>query len=718
MGDYYHHFLTSMVGVGGPPNHNMMDPSGQIPPPPLMQMGAAPMPGPYQNLGYFTGFPEPIMFNAAKAQRSRRKSAPGLDHIKHRRTRSGCYTCRSRRVKCDETHPICERCRKGKRDCVYPEPPAPKGSKSNTSNNNSSNNDSKESSTGPSQQASPTSSRDDEDDETEQDTKLDPIMDEDEDEPQSATSTTSAPNFPPPRRSSITSSLGRPRGTAPGPRQGSETPSLDGKSSSPGLSVAGATSSYTPAAAHPDMATMTTPTGRPDWTFLPHELQFYLGYFYDKITYFHYGMVNDADDFFRSIMPNLAMTHEALLYAMVGFAAYHHVMKNPNGKIHEFLQYYSRSVRLLLDCLSKEKKYSLGTLFTILQLATIEEFLGDWINLMGHQKAALEVLSHVFTPQTAVQTPAGRMAVIWYGRFDLFTSVMGSLKPSLPREWYSEQVDYFKSRAAAEPHNLGWKVESCSAELRVLSIDMALLYARNANRELSEEEYAAEHARLGAALEEWKAGWDPALTDPAYRVDEFPNAPAPDPEDIVNPQSPAAAASAAAAALGGSGAGGGWGGGGPGISDEDRARLREHAYAVCQISEAVELWPHSPPGSLFILQSCLALATLSLPKDQKHCMWLRRKFAMLESIGYITPVATRQRIAELLGDGSVARWWLPNDEGFTQLLRNVRDIADERNAVAAATQQESLMQIRRVFSRMNLGQDREGDATSTTAEGS
>lgn len=57
------------------------------------------MPGSYQGLGYFTGFPEPIMFNGqAKAPR-RRKSTPGVDHVKHRRTRSGCYTCRSRRVK-------------------------------------------------------------------------------------------------------------------------------------------------------------------------------------------------------------------------------------------------------------------------------------------------------------------------------------------------------------------------------------------------------------------------------------------------------------------------------------------------------------------------------------------------------------------------------------------------------------------------------------------
>ena len=31
--------------------------------------------------------------------KSRRKAPPAPDHVKHRRTRSGCYTCRSRRVK-------------------------------------------------------------------------------------------------------------------------------------------------------------------------------------------------------------------------------------------------------------------------------------------------------------------------------------------------------------------------------------------------------------------------------------------------------------------------------------------------------------------------------------------------------------------------------------------------------------------------------------------
>jgi hypothetical protein len=196
-------------------------------------------------------------------------------------------------------------------------------------------------------------------------------MDEDEDEPGSATSQTSMPNFPP-RRSSTTSSFGRQRGAA-GHRQGSETPSFEGsKSSSPALSSGATTRTQTPSGFNFSDASSITPPARPDWTFLPHELQFYLSYFYENISHYHYCMVNDADDFFRTVLVGLALRNDALLYGVVGFSAYHHALNNPNGKINDFLQYYSHSVTLLLDCLKKEEKYSIGTLLTILQLATIE----------------------------------------------------------------------------------------------------------------------------------------------------------------------------------------------------------------------------------------------------------------------------------------------------------------------------------------------------------
>ncbi|KAK4146811.1 uncharacterized protein C8A04DRAFT_9529 [Dichotomopilus funicola] len=697
MSDYYHHFLSSMVGAGEQPSPNQLDGVGHLSQPQIMPIGSSPAPTSYQSLGYYTGFPEPIMFNAPKAQRSRRKSAPGLDHIKHRRTRSGCYTCRSRRVKCDETHPICERCRKGKRECIYPEPPPAKGSKD---------------SAGPSQQASPTSSRGEDDDEVDQEMKLDPILDEDEDEPESATSQMSLPNFPL-RRSSTTSSFGRQR-MAAGRRQGSETPSCDGtKSSSPSLST-GVTSAHTPAGFQfSDGSTTVATTPRPDWTFLPHELQFYLNYFHDNITHYHYCAVEDADDFFQKILPGLAIQNEALLYAVVGFSAYHHALRNPTGRVHEFLQYYSRSVTLLLECLKKEK-HTITTLLTILQLATIEEYLGDWVNLMGHQKAAFEVLNQLFTPQTIMQTPAGRVALMWYTRFDVFVGIMGSFKTSLSRDWYTASVEYYESRAAMEPSNLSWKIEACSARVRLGSQEMSDLFARGAKKELTDEEYTVEHRKMTTSWDDWHKSWDPALTDPAFYVNEFPGHPTPSPDDIVNPYAPGILfrpplfastiltceyhsislmhVSQSAARL----------------TDEDRARLMKHAYAICQICETVELWPQSPPGSLVVLQSCLAIAALYMRRDPKHHMWIRRKFAYLESMGYISPITMRTRMAELFKDDSCLRWWLPNDEGFSLLLQNIRAIADERNATALATQRESLQQIRHVFSRMQIEAEEDG----------
>ena len=48
--------------------------------------------------------------------KARTKSA-----VKHRRSRKGCLVCRSRKVKCDETRPVCTRCIKAGRECKFPE---------------------------------------------------------------------------------------------------------------------------------------------------------------------------------------------------------------------------------------------------------------------------------------------------------------------------------------------------------------------------------------------------------------------------------------------------------------------------------------------------------------------------------------------------------------------------------------------------------------------
>ncbi|KAI1638128.1 fungal-specific transcription factor domain-containing protein [Biscogniauxia mediterranea] len=624
MSGFYQPYLSSMAGTGQSPSTNPQD--AQFPPRlPPTQLGdsGTPLPAPYQGIGYFANFSEPIMFQTPKTQgnRNRKKSAPGMEHVKHRRTRSGCYTCRSRRVKCDETHPICERCRKGKRDCVYPEPPTGKGPAGSGSSKDT---------PAPSQATSPDSSQEDE----EEDTKLESILDEDEPYEESVSRSKSYLSL---RRASTISAINLQRTST---RQSSETPSLEGpKSSSPSASTGTTASLPTPFQMSDSALQFSKP--HPDWSHLSPDLQYYLGYFCENITHYNYCMVNDPDNFFQEILPSLAIQsgNDALLYAVVGFAAYHRTIQNPNGRIQEFLRYYNKSVTLLLSSLKRGEKQSTGILLTILQLATFEEYLGDWVSLMGHQKAALDILTRLFTPQTVMQSPASRMLLTWYVRFDVFVGMMAGFETTLPREWFSTAIEFYQEQVDKNPDHLGWRTEVQAATLRLISVDMSILYARGGRGEISGDAFTAEYGHLTNQLYEWKNKLDPVIQDPNYLITDFKHKEALEENDIVDPYKPGYLydfplftttillaewhsilvmhKSQEAFTL----------------QREPSEELRGLALAICEIFEAIQLWPSTPNGTLTIIQPCLAIATLFLPRDARHHEWVRRKYALLESTG-------------------------------------------------------------------------------------
>lgn len=107
---------------------------------------------------------------------------------------------------------------------------------------------------------------------------------------------------------------------------------------------------------------------------MPTDIQFYLGYFSQNVTHYNYGVPNDHEGFFLTLLPSIATRkgNEALLHALVGFSAYLYTVQNPNGRISDFLQWYNMSVTLLLGSLKRGEKQGLGALIAILQLATIE----------------------------------------------------------------------------------------------------------------------------------------------------------------------------------------------------------------------------------------------------------------------------------------------------------------------------------------------------------
>ncbi|KAJ4011664.1 hypothetical protein NW752_008672 [Fusarium irregulare] len=620
------------------------------------------MPGPYQQLGYFTGFPDPMMFNPGKSQKARRKSAAGtpaaVDHVKHRRTRSGCFMCRSRRVK-------------GNRECVYPDPPSSKASSGKIKDPNAS-----------AQQTSPTSSKSEDDEDAERDIKLETIVDEDEE----TEDQTRSPEF-----------------------------SLQSKSASP--STATATPSSL-AAVYPS-SEFPVSLGDTDWSHLPPQYQQGLSFFVENLNHFNYCIPLDSDEFFTKILPNMATRHEPLLNAVVGFSAYHSTLQNPEGKLQDFLQYYNKSVTQLLGLLQRKEKPNIATLLTILQLATIEEYFGDWVNLMGHQKAAFGIITSIFTPQTVMRTPVGRMCLSWYARFDSFVALMGGFPTDLPREWFQAMLDFYKSGVAANPEEVHWKIDEWSAQLRLISYDMSILFARGSRGQISPEDFVKEHELINQRLIDWKEKRDPALQDSKYLVRDFPPPETLDPEDFVNPytvgilyERPLFDVTVLCAEWNSimimhkcqsSGM----------RPDQLFADLNRHAYRTCQYFETLEFWPSTPRGVLVLIQACIAIAALFCPQDARHHMWFRRKFALLETMGYIHPLPLRTKMAEMFREPSCVQWWLPNGEGFSPVLQEIRNFADERNAAAVTAQQESLREVRHIFAKMSLMDDANAPSSST-----
>jgi hypothetical protein len=237
-------------------------------------------------------------------------------------------------------------CRKGNRECVYPEPASSKSGRSAKS------------------KASPESgeSQDDGDCETKDKEKLPPIPDGDEE--------SAEPTAADPDAQELSIGQGSQRG-------GSSTPSLT-LDKSPSPSGEGSISSTQPSTTRPTPSrrgsrqTLKRPSPARSWETLPAQLRFYLEYHRNYITCHHYSLKHDGSDWLSTTFLEIAVRNPPLLYAVVGFAAYHSTMPKQDGKMSDFLQYYNQSVKLLRQSIERKQRHNIATLLTILQLANIE----------------------------------------------------------------------------------------------------------------------------------------------------------------------------------------------------------------------------------------------------------------------------------------------------------------------------------------------------------
>ena len=443
------------------------------------------------------------------------------------------------------------------------------------------------------------------------------------------------------------------------------------------------------------------------------------------MTHYHYFFKLDPADFVHNEFIDQALSFEPLLYAAVGFAAYHHELKQESPRLSTFLKYHSKALSLLRKSLEHQPKYTPAILLTILQLATFEEYLGDWVNLIGHHRAAHTMLLQLYQPDRMMESELGRRIFSWYARLDIISGLMGGGGTQLDRPWFEANSNWYHSAVDTDLDNdidlEGIMADFVSAN-RLLGYDMASLYAKLQKKEISISDFQHENQkfrdRLAATREKLET-----LNDGFYAVQEFPAAetrPLTN-EDIVNPYLPGGLFMGVLfplnflwidwyaieqmqvyqeAKL---------------LQKEIPPKLEQLSLEQCRIYDAVERWPEAPENCILGAHASLGLATVFMKKDPKHIMWARRKFAQVEKLGYVFPPTFRAQMAHVWAltkedvgeEDCIEHWWLPRSEGLLPVLTEIRQVVLERHQLGedqmiVGSKVEDIRDLKAIFAKLDI----------------
>lgn len=282
--------------------------------------------------------------------------------------------------------------------------------------------------------------------------------------------------------------------------------------------------------------------------------------------------------------------------------------------------------------------------FDSIPLTAQQEFLGDWINLLGHQRAAHQILMDLFNPQTVMQDETRRKIIGWYIRFDLFAGMMSGGETKLGREWFAASRDFYTRNSRERPDDTVAQLERYFAESRLLATDIALLFAAKGKQTVGDAEFSTEVSRLLAQSAAFGEELEGAFPDASGFVQTFPNTPSTSEEDIADYRDPKFLLDGdlftmnfvkldywsidlmlkynlfMAAP-----------------EQQSQQELMEIALKKCKMIEMIQHFENGPPGVILGCQASLGIASLFLPKEPKYTNWCRRKYALVEQKGCVNP---------------------------------------------------------------------------------
>lgn len=470
------------------------------------------------------------------------------------------------------------------------------------------------------------------------------------------------------------------------------------------------------------------------------------------MTHYHYAFKVDTQDFVHDELISLAMQFEPLLYAVVAFAAYHHTIRLPDDEasFNSFWKYYCKSIIKLRQYLESNKGRDDFVLLTVLQLATFEEYMGDWNSLVSHHKAAFGILTSRYTPQTIMETERGRKMFDWYIRLDVIAGLMAVRDAVLDRSWPAYAFNWHEERSnASGPDQLQKKQEFFGKAIELIAHDTAHLFAEASEaltstdtsrlQDFSIEEVVSGVNKLSDRLDRLRRQiqelHDPSLAGVEQKASPLPG------ESVFKPDIPLfrgalwplnfvwvdwygvlillknsmlATLQKAQMAMHEQ----------LQVSPEIELlqqqaldtlpELERHSKTQCEIYNAIAMSTTAPAGVTLVCYASIGLSTVFLPKappaeNSKYTLWARQQLANFERQGFIWPPHFRKEMANLWSIPEIEDWWLPAGEGKTRIIDEVRAVVVERNLIAQRKEKpgqdrgRDLREIKGLFEMMDLG---------------
>ncbi|KAK9467538.1 hypothetical protein V1512DRAFT_139132 [Lipomyces arxii] len=565
------------------------------------------MAGSSSSMTLFEGAVEATSRSRTSVQQNDEAADIGADAhalARHKRTRSGCYTCRKRRVKCDETRPRCHRCLKGDRECSFPPEKLAMSKKQRAY----------------------------------QARKLKKAAAE----------------------ASVT--VGKAlvhiinNGAGQTSEQAESSDPDDSDNISRAISGDSAEQDHNLQGPGPNSSVLSPSSMKADpiveFPNVPPSIAKLFLYHRENLTHCHYFLSTDAVNFFERIL-YIAHQSPPLMFSIAAFTTYHYALHHGEKYLEDMFKYYEECVKSLMHAIEAP---DLNTLIAILILSCIEMYLGDVSNEIQHQDAAFSLFQSMYTTQTAFQTDMQLYLFIWMRFIDIRRSLISGRSMSLGSEWHSAHRQIIHDRLLSVDQSPQQQIMLILTSLGAIFSELCDFASNVRERRLSGASAIRQIELLRAKSLTWFESLDPQL----FEIEEVPANCGLSDDDlslvppllykrwqmglmmiVFNGYKLYFSAYAALSTTG---------------RIEDPEATSEVAVLVARLVAGFEAAQTQHPGALFVCHNYLCLAAAFIPP--KYHVWIRRKLAMIQGQGYYFPDQIRMRIASAWGNEDLYRGWL------------------------------------------------------------